>query len=236
MAITYGFFNAQKVGNVYDRTYDADNFAEFFSSLIGNGVSAAIEDCFKVSVSSGMSVSVAPGFAWIKGHYIKSDANETKILSPAPSSGSRIDAVVLQLDESSRDIKLVVLEGTSGASPSIPVLTRTAEKYEIMLAYITVSAGTSSLAASNITDSRSNTDYCGILNTFASILIPDGSISDDKIAGPISISNGGTGASDGAIGLKNLLASGLTVLSSNQYGENFPTNPQAGTLFFKKVT
>lgn len=235
MAITYGFFNAQKIGNVYDRTYDADNFAEFFSSLIGNGVSAAIEDCFKVSVSSGMSVSVAPGFAWIKGHYVKSDANETKTLSPAPSSGSRIDAIVLQLDESSRDIKLVVLEGTSGVSPSIPVLTRTAEKYEIMLAYITVSASTSSLTASNITDTRSNTEYCGLLNTFASILIPDGSISSNKLSEPVAINKGGTGASTGSAGLKNLFASGLTVLSVNQYGDNFPSNPVAGTMFFKKV-
>lgn len=235
MAITYGFFNAQKIGNVYDRTYDADNFAEFFSSLIGNGVSAAIEDCFKVSASSGMSVSVAPGFAWIKGHYMKSDAIETKTLSSAPSSGSRIDAVVLQLDESSRDIKLVVLEGTSGVSPSIPVLTRTAEKYEIMLAYITVSAGTSSLTASNIMDTRSNTEYCGLLNTFASILIPDGSISSNKLSEPVAINKGGTGASTGSDGLKNLFASGLTVLSANQYGDNFPLNPVAGTMFFKKV-
>lgn len=235
MAITYGFFNAQKVGNVYDRTYDAGNFAEFFSSLIGNGVSAAIEDCFKVSVSSGMSVSVAPGFAWIKGHYIKSDAIETKTLSSAPSSGSRIDAVVLQLDESSRDIKLVVLEGISGASPSIPTLTRTAEKYEIMLAYITVAAGTSSLTELNIMDTRSNTEYCGILNTFASILIPDGSISSNKLSEPVAINKGGTGASTGSVGLKNLFASGLTILSANQYGNDFPSNPVAGTMFFKKV-
>lgn len=48
--------------------------------------------------------------------------------------------------------------------------------------------------------------------------------------------HGGTGASDGATGLKNLLAAGPTVLSSHQYGTELPDPGTVGRIFFKKVT
>lgn len=50
------------------------------------------------------------------------------------------------------------------------------------------------------------------------------------------IANGGTNASDGATGLKNLFASGETVLSSYQYGDELPEAGTVGRIFFKKLT
>ena len=52
----------------------------------------------------------------------------------------------------------------------------------------------------------------------------------------IPIANGGTNASDGATGLKNLFASGATVLSTYQYGDTLPTAGTKGRIFFKKLT
>ena len=49
------------------------------------------------------------------------------------------------------------------------------------------------------------------------------------------IANGGTNATDGATGLKNLFASGNTVLSSYQYGDELPAAGTVGRIFFKKV-
>lgn len=51
------------------------------------------------------------------------------------------------------------------------------------------------------------------------------------------IERGGTGSSDGADGLANLLRSGPTVLSSNQCGKILPTEPapKDGTLFFREA-
>ncbi len=54
-------------------------------------------------------------------------------------------------------------------------------------------------------------------------------------ASVLPISNGGTGSSNGSIGLKNLFASGKTVISSYQYGTNLPTAGTPGAIFFKKV-
>lgn len=49
------------------------------------------------------------------------------------------------------------------------------------------------------------------------------------------ISNGGTGSSDGAEGLKNLFASGYTILSPYQYGTELPEAGIEGRIFFKII-
>ena len=51
----------------------------------------------------------------------------------------------------------------------------------------------------------------------------------------IPIENGGTGASDGAVGLSNLFANGNTILSSYQYGDELPAAGNAGRIFFKRL-
>lgn len=51
----------------------------------------------------------------------------------------------------------------------------------------------------------------------------------------IAVNKGGTGATTGNAGLKNLLAAGATVLSSHQYGSTLPAAGTAGRLFFKTV-
>ena len=51
----------------------------------------------------------------------------------------------------------------------------------------------------------------------------------------IALTNGGTGSTNGAAGLKNLFASGNTILSSYQYGSSLPSAGNAGRLFFKTV-
>ena len=52
----------------------------------------------------------------------------------------------------------------------------------------------------------------------------------------VPIANGGTNASNGATGLKNLFASGATVLSSYQYGDTLPVAGTVGRIFFKKLS
>ena len=52
----------------------------------------------------------------------------------------------------------------------------------------------------------------------------------------VPIANGGTNASDGATGIKNLFADGITVLSSYQYGDTLPEAGTVGRIFFKKLS
>lgn len=52
----------------------------------------------------------------------------------------------------------------------------------------------------------------------------------------VPIVNGGTNSANGATGLANLFASGATVLSSYQYGDELPAAGTAGRIFFKRLT
>ena len=88
MAIKSGFFDAVKTSTgEYDREYDAESIANFFKSLIGNGVSAAITDCFKIIPQSGLTIAFSPGYAWIEGYWVDNDSLEIKTCSAAPSTG-----------------------------------------------------------------------------------------------------------------------------------------------------
>ncbi len=184
MSLTYGFFNANLVNGEYDRKYSADQLAEYFSSLIGNGVSAAIEDSFKVLPGNGLEISVSAGFAWINGYWAKNDAAFSLTDVAAPSSGYRRDLVVLRFNRSDRSIIPMIITGSvSSTFPApLPSYSRTALEYDLVLASISLSAGAASITSSMITDLRADNTYCGIVNTFASILIPTGSIQTDQLA------------------------------------------------------
>ena len=65
--------------------------------------------------------------------------------------------------------------------------------------------------------------------------LADSSVTMAKLGATVTIAKGGTGSSNGATGLKNLLAAGNTVLSSYQYGTSLPTAGTKGRIYFKKV-
>lgn len=184
MSVTYGFFNANLVNGDYDRKYTADQLAEFFASLIGNGISADYENAFKVVPGSGLTVNVSSGFAWINGFWAKNDSAYALTDAAAPASGYRQDIVVLRFNRSDRSIIPMILQGTvSSTTPApMPAYSRTATQYDLVLASINLSAGNSAITSDMITDLRSNETYCGIINTFANTLIPTGSIHSEQLA------------------------------------------------------
>lgn len=51
-----------------------------------------------------------------------------------------------------------------------------------------------------------------------------------------AMDKGGTGAEDGAEGLKNLFAAGNTILSAHQFGDELPAPGNVGRIFLKKVS
>ena len=65
--------------------------------------------------------------------------------------------------------------------------------------------------------------------------LADSSVTMAKLGATVTVAKGGTGSTNGATGLKNLLAAGNTVLSTYQYGTTLPTAGTKGRIFFKKV-
>lgn len=71
-------------------------------------------------------------------------------------------------------------------------------------------------------------------HTHSATDITSGTLSSERLP-TVPISKGGTNATNGQDGLKNLLAEGAMILSAHQYGDAFPTGPVEGQIFFKKV-
>ncbi len=106
--------------------------------------------------NSGLRVKVKSGIAWIRGHYIESDAEEILAIGAADPSNPRIDRVVLRVNWTLNTIALAVLQGAPAASPSAPALTQVqGAMWEISLAQVRVDATVASIVAGKVTDERS---------------------------------------------------------------------------------
>ena len=146
-----GFFNSSDG----DRIYDAADFAAYFGSLVSNGVFY-------------MAVSVAAGSAWINGYRYENTDNLNISLTTANGSNPRIDRIVVRLNQISRSIQIAVIDGTPATTPVAPALTRTSDIYELGIADVLVPTAATSIVTNNITDTRLNTELCGLVNSLVS--------------------------------------------------------------------
>ena len=118
------------------------------------------------ATGAGMTVNVATGRAWVKGHFFESDAVEARSIDSADPTNPRIDRVVVRATYSQPGVPgavaLAVLKGTPAASPSAPALTQnTTTMWEISLAQVLIDAGAVVVAANKVTDERTLTDTTG---------------------------------------------------------------------------
>lgn len=157
MAEKYGFFNAVETSSgVYDRTYNAEDFANYFSKFISNGVFVNPTDGLKVSAQSGLKVTVKAGSAYIDGYYYELTEDTTLTIQVNSSSYVQTDSVVVRLDKVNRKMSLVLKQNNTNVS-------RTSTVKELQLATIKKDVGSSSVSAADITDKRPYNDVCGFV-------------------------------------------------------------------------
>lgn len=157
MAERYGFFNAVETSSgVYDRTYNAEDFASYFSKFISNGVFINPTDGLKVSIQSGLKVTVKAGSAYIDGYYYELTENKTLTIPANSSSYVQEDSVVIRLDKINRKMSLELKQNDVSVS-------RTSTVKEIQLATIRKPIGASSFSPSDITDMRPYNEVCGFV-------------------------------------------------------------------------
>lgn len=158
-----GFFDANLVGEEYDRVYLSQHFAAYFASFIGNGVFRKNADGLQVITLSTpqMKVSVLSGQGYINGYWYENTDNLILNIDNADGVLNRIDSVVLRLGYAERDIWLAVKRGTPAIKPTAPSLTRNADYYELQLATISIPAGSINITQSRISDTRLNKNVCG---------------------------------------------------------------------------
>lgn len=161
MAIRSGFFNSVNG----DRKYKAENMAEYWGSLVGNGVHPEPETGLKVVSNDDMTVTVKPGKAWINGYFMKNDDNYTLDIDVASGILNRTDRVVVRLDKSDREIRLEIKKGEEGSETDALELQRDADAYELGIAEISVRAGAISILQSDVKDTRKDRALCGLVDS-----------------------------------------------------------------------
>lgn len=156
MADQYGLFWNSVSG---DRTYDADSFSEWLGKFFTTGV---FNGDLQVTPDSGMVVNVGSGYANINGKVRFFDTDTSITISPASGVYPRIDTIVVRADYTNREITLEYVTGSySGNDPQPTAPTRNASMYEIVLAQILVSAGSTEVTTGSITDTRPDSTVCG---------------------------------------------------------------------------
>ncbi len=160
MAISCGFFDARNL----DRVYTAENFTNYLSSLICDGILDSYGQCFAISPVGGFQVRIGTGQAWIKGHYFRNDTPYVLDLSEyADESLPRyvIVGIFCDTQEAVRDCQFIVRAGTAAVNPEIPHFTDNDARTHLTLCQIRLAGGSSGITASNITDCRADENLCG---------------------------------------------------------------------------
>ena len=146
-----------------DRKYKSSDFAEYFSTFIGNGVFPNPSTNLLVTSNGDMTINLSPGFAWINGYMYHNTDNLTLTVEHADSALKRIDRVVLKCDFINREIKAYIKKGSFASNPIAPSLERGVNAYELSVSDILVENGVISIQQSKITDTRLDENVCGIV-------------------------------------------------------------------------
>lgn len=160
MVIQSGFFNSVNG----DRKYDANWFAKYFASFIGNGVFPNPSTGLQVVEGVNMNTIVNPGQGWINGYYLVNDADYYLQHDNADGVLKRIDRIVMRLNSTNRTMELVVKKGAFASNPVAPALQRDANAYELALADVLINNGATQITQANITDQRLNKSLCGVVH------------------------------------------------------------------------
>lgn len=164
MALKSGFYNALIVNGDYDRKYNADDYRNVFAAFIKDGVRRSGADDFKVS-AQGLQLTINLGYAVCGGRWCRLDADYTiSGISPPVGDFSRIDSVVLRVDENeaTRAASIVYRTGTAASNPVAPSKDESTGINELILAHVIVEPSASSVV---IEDTRPNADLCGWVTT-----------------------------------------------------------------------
>lgn len=137
--------------------YSDDLFSETFSTVHLDGVDGSTFNSLAVTATTGLTVSIDTGIAWVQGRWYKNSTALTLTADPADGSNPRYDRVVLRWTTGSPGtIVLAILKGTAAASPTLPALTQTTSMWEIPIATLNITAGLATIIAANIIDARRN--------------------------------------------------------------------------------
>ena len=222
MTVTTTFINDSKA-------HDAREFTDYFARFVSDGVLNEPANALQVSIS-GMVAKVKAGAGIVRGVMIANDSDLTLTIDTTASS--RIDRVVMGVDQSAPSAGIYVLKGTDGTTTA-PELANTSSKRELCLAEIMVTPnGVSSYSDTRLTslcgvvrnllgDAR---NIAGIIHAYAGSTAPDGYLMCDGSA----VSRTTYAALFAAIGTTYGAGNGSTTFNLPDLQGRFPLGAGAG--------
>lgn len=159
MAFTSGFFNSLNG----DRLYNADQMSHIFEGLITDGVYESVGNKLAVQPNEGMVIQIATGRGWFAKHWVNNDSEYLLTLEGSDVILNRYVAVCIRVDttNSVRSAVPYLKYSDFATNPVKPTMTRSETINEYCLAYVKIRAGVTEILASDIEDTRFNTDLCG---------------------------------------------------------------------------
>lgn len=161
MAFYSGFFNSKGL----DRTYTAEDFTSYLSSIICNGILDTYGQMFKLTAaSSGLKVTLGTGKAWINGHYFINDSRYViDLTSYQDESLPRYVGIAIYLDttESVRSVTLRLFPGTPAESPQLPTIPQDEDHVRLLMYAVRMNPGASRITESDWFDYREDKNVCG---------------------------------------------------------------------------
>jgi hypothetical protein len=150
-----------------DRQYSASEWREYFDGIMTSGVVANIENGLRVTAQNtpNKTIFVDRGAVVIRGAMRVIPGAINLAIADNASGNPRIDRVVARLNYPDRKIEFVVKQGTPGASPAAPALTRTTTAWELSLARLYLINGYTVVSENEITDERIYDEVCGYSKT-----------------------------------------------------------------------
>lgn len=163
MPLSYGFC----LGDITSE-YTSAQFSDAIHSITGSGISLEGAQ-FSVTVS-GFNATVASGYAIAAGRWLQNDSPHTLAMPPSGSNGDRVDALAVHVDYKERKVFLTVLEGVDPVAirENLGII-RGETEYNLILFFVRIRRGATTLSPEDITDVRAEEGLCGCITPLSHI-------------------------------------------------------------------
>ena len=153
----------------FDRAITSAPFRKLIRQLVREGIDPTVSTSLQVYATGEMTVTVNPGFGVVDGLLALEEELRTLVVTASDGTYDRIDTVVLRLNDNDnvRLCDLYIVQGVPSSSPVHPDLTREGSIYELGLADIFVGAHATRITTDKITDTRYDTERCGVISPIA---------------------------------------------------------------------
>lgn len=137
----------------YGAETNETQFSQWARTLGDSGIATGLA----LTTPGGMQVGVGIGNGLVRGVYYNNDAVKNLAVGAAPGTAgqTRLDAIVLRLDQSANSIIAAIKAGTANTSGgALPALTQNETTFELLIGTVSVANGVAAITGAMVTELR----------------------------------------------------------------------------------